>query len=111
MALGEAAGIIAAQMIEQKVTAQNIDVDTIQKKLIAQKVTLMYYKDISTDSPDFAMVQFMGISGYIPEWNASLEEKADEETINKWSKMSGIKIPTDMTGRKEILYYIFGQKN
>ena len=110
MALGEAAGITASQIIEQKVPAQNIDVETIQKKLIAHKVTLMYYNDISIDSPDFNMVQYMGIAGYIPEWDASLDETADEETIKTWVKMSGVNIPAGMTGRKEILYFIFNQK-
>lgn len=110
MALGEAAGIAAAQMIEQKKPAQELDIETVQQKLIANKATLMYFKDISIDSPDFAMVQYMGISGYISGWNASLEDMADKELVKNWAAMSGLKIPVHMTKRKEILYFIYNQK-
>lgn len=110
MALGEAAGIAAAQMIEQKKPAQELDIETVQQKLIANKATLMYFKDISIDSPDFAMVQYMGISGYISAWNASLEDMADKELVKDWTTMSGLKIPVHMTKRKEILYFIYNQK-
>lgn len=110
MALGEAAGIAAAQMIEQKKPAQELNIETIQQKLIANKATLMYFKDISIDSPDFAMVQYMGISGYISGWNASLEDMADKELVKNWAAMSGLKIPEHMTKRKEILYFIYNQK-
>jgi hypothetical protein len=109
MALGEAAGVVAAQMIEQNTTAQNIEILAVQKKLIANKATLMYYKDVSLDSPDFAMVQYMGISGYIPEWNAALDDEADKATVQKWSEMSRIKIPGHLTKRKEILYFIYNK--
>ena len=70
----------------------------------------MYFKDISIDSPDFAMVQYMGISGYISAWNASLEDMADKELVKDWTTMSGLKIPVHMTKRKEILYFIYNQK-
>lgn len=109
MALGEAAGIAATQIIEQDKPAQELDYDVIQQKLITNKATLMYFRDVSTDSPDFAMVQYMGLSGYIPEWNASLKDAADKETIKSWASMSGVKIPVDMTKRKDILYFIYNQ--
>jgi hypothetical protein len=109
MAMGEAAGIIAAQIIDQRLPAQEIGIDIVQEKLISHKATLIYYRDISIDAPDFAMVQYMGLSGYIPGWDASLEEAADEETINDWTKKSGITIPAGMSTRKEILYFIFQQ--
>ncbi|WP_294552472.1 FAD-dependent oxidoreductase [uncultured Bacteroides sp.] len=110
MALGEAAGIAAAQMIEQKKPAQELDIVTVQQKLIANKATLMYFKDISIDSPDFAMVQYMGVSGYISGWDASLEDMVDKELVKNWAAMSGLKIPIHMIKRKDILYFIYNQK-
>jgi len=109
MALGEAAGVAAAQMAEKNVPAQNINITAVQQKLIENKATLMYFKDITIDSPDFVMVQYMGLSGYISGWNASLEDVADKQAIKLWSKMSGISIPTEMTKRKEILYFMYNQ--
>lgn len=109
MALGEAAGIAAAQIIDQQMPAHGLRLDIIQQKLVANKATLMYFKDVSTDSPDFAMVQYMGISGYVPGWHALLEESADKDTIKNWTKMSGVKIPAESTKRKDILYYIYNQ--
>lgn len=109
MALGEAAGIAAAQIIEQRKPVQEVDIRIIQQKLIAHKVTLMYFKDVPVDSPDFAMVQYLGVSGYLPGWNASLEKSASKEEIKSWASMSGVKIPEEMSKRKDILYMLYNQ--
>lgn len=107
MALGEAAGTAAAQAIDRKLPVQCLDIDVIQDKLVDNKATLVYYYDVDTESPDFKMVQIMGVRGYLPGWNARLEEDADKDDLFGWKRLSGIEIPQNMTNRGEILRYIY----
>lgn len=92
MALGNAAGVAASVSIDQNKDLKEIDIRDIQKILINGNATLMYFKDISSDNPDFKIVQFMAIRGYLPEWEARLDEKLDKSTAEKWSGLSGLKI-------------------
>lgn len=109
MAMGQAAGIVSALAIDDAVKVRNIDVERMQDLLIAQGATLIYYKDIRFTDPDFAMVQYMGLKGYLPEWSARLQDKADAATINEWSKLSGIKLAAkaDAVTRGELLRQIY----
>ena len=92
MALGQAAGVAASIGIDQHVKMKNVDINAIQKKLIAQKATLIYFKDLTVDHPDFAMVQYMGVRGYFPEWVANLDELVDKVTAKLWTRLSGKKV-------------------
>ena len=67
MAMGQAAGIASALSFDGKVKVQNIDLSRLQDKLIDQKATLMYFKDVDYMSPHFRMVQYLGLRGYLPE--------------------------------------------
>lgn len=62
MAMGQAAGIASALSIDGKVKVQNIDLSRLQDKLVDQKATLMYFKDVDYTSPHFRMVQYLGTS-------------------------------------------------
>ena len=75
MAMGQAAGIASALSIDGKVKVQNIDLSRLQDKLVDQKATLMYFKDVDYTSPHFRMVQYLGLRGYLPEWTAKLSGK------------------------------------
>ncbi|MDR2037034.1 MAG: FAD-dependent oxidoreductase [Bacteroidales bacterium] len=113
MALGQAAGIAASISIEEGTKMKNISMDQLQDKLIRQKATLIYYRDITVDSPDFEMVQFMGLRGYLPDWNANLESTIDAETVALWKSLSGKTVEGDRR-KKEILkelYTSFNHKN
>ena len=39
-------------------------------------------------SPHFRLVQQMGLRGYLPGWNASLDEPIDAETLSAWKRLS-----------------------
>ena len=93
MAMGQAAGIASALSIDGKVKVQNIDLSRLQDKLIDQKATLMYFKDVDYMSPHFRMVQYLGLRGYLPEWDARLQEPVDMATLTAWKKLSGKDLP------------------
>ena len=92
MALGQAAGVAAALSIDQNKSVKELDVEDVQSVLMREKATLIYFKDVTIDSPDFEMVQYMGLKGYINGWNADLDKPVDNRTAEQWSAKSGIAI-------------------
>lgn len=69
MALGQAAGAAASIAIDDKATVQNIEVRKLQDRLLEEKATLYYYKDLTPDSPEWKEAQLKGLEGKNPEWN------------------------------------------
>ena len=111
MAMGQAAGVVSSLAIDEDVKVRNIDVQRMQDILVGQQATLMYYKDVRYTDPAFPLVQFMGLRGYLPEWTARLQDKADAATIGEWSKISGMKLAAapDSITRLELLKQLYRQ--
>lgn len=107
MALGQAAGVAAALSLESGRPVQALDIDAVQERLLDGGATLVYFRDIRGDSPDFKMVQRMALKGYLPGWEAALEEPASADDLRLWHRLSGKEIPRELTLRKEILYYLY----
>ena len=109
MALGEAAGIAAAQAVKKRLEVQYLDTEDIQKILVGHKATLIYYYDIDSTSAEWEMVQMRGVKGYLPGWKADLDSAATAEDLSGWRRLSGIDIPGGMKTRREILTYIYSR--
>lgn len=109
MALGQAAGVAAALAIDRQVKVRHVPVEALQKSLIAGQATLMYYQDVNPADADFAMVQTLGLKGYLPEWKARLADVADAETVALWEKASGKKLTftPGRTTRREVLQQLY----
>ncbi|WP_455643839.1 hypothetical protein, partial [Parabacteroides sp.] len=45
------------------------------------------------------MVQYLGLRGYLPEWNARLLEPVDAATLAAWKKLSGESLPGVEAGK------------
>ena len=108
MALGQAAGIAASICIDEQLKIKYVPMDKLQNKLVKQKATLYYFRDISVDNPDFEMTQYMGLLGYFPEWNANLDDTIDAKTAVLWSELTKTKIDTGLR-RKETLQKIYNE--
>lgn len=106
MALGQAAGVAASLAIDKETSLKNVPIGDIQDILIKGKATLIYYKDVKLDSPHFPMVQYMGMRGYLPEWEAKLSSPIDKETAEKWSELSGITIKEGKK-RADVLHALY----
>lgn len=111
MALGQAAGITASLAIDCRVSVRDIDTTMLQDLLIRQKATLVYYRDIKPEDANFPLVQYMGLRGYLPEWEANLQNAIDNETLRKWSKLCGhsLQATPGITPRIEVLQQIYNQ--
>ena len=108
MALGQAAGVAASLAIDRRTPVAAVPVDELQRHLVAAGATLMYYKDVPAGHPRFALVQHMGLRGYLPDWEARLDDPLDPATAARWSELSGLSIdnPIDKT-RGDVLQAIY----
>ena len=107
MALGQAAGIAAAQAVRSALPVQELPVSAIQDELLKVGASLIYFKDVSPASPDFAMVQKMALAGYIPEWEARVGDAPTAAELETFRSLSGMEIPSGLATRKEILQFIY----
>jgi hypothetical protein len=106
MALGQAAGIASSLAIDEGLKVRNVPLDKLQENLVAQKATLIYYRDIPPTHTDFPLVQYMGLKGYLPDWEARLNEPTDTHTLTIWRQLSKLKlsdVEAGKTTRLEIL--------
>lgn len=107
MAMGQAAGIAASLSIEEQMNIQNIDIKKLQSILIDQKATLVYFEDVDTDNPEFAILQKMALQGYLPDWKARIHETTDRNTLVQWETLSGINLKEQQgKTRLKVLKYI-----
>ena len=109
--MGQAAGVASSVAIEEKVKVRNINIAMMQDVLLKQGTTLIYYKDISLDDEDFLMVQYMGLRGFLPAWEAKLDEAIEEQTLSNWKRLSklNIKIQPGISTRREILNELYAK--
>ncbi|MDR2921689.1 MAG: FAD-dependent oxidoreductase [Tannerella sp.] len=106
MAMGEAAGIAASLAIDTNCKIKNVEMEALQNKLIEQKSTLIYFCDVDINDPDFAMVQYMGLRGYLPDWHARLHDTVCEETAILWKALSQADIKKG-SNRRDVLKTIY----
>lgn len=111
MALGQAAGIAASLAIDDECKIKNVDRGKLQSILLAQGATLMYYRDLKPQDDDFEMVQVLGLRGYLPEWEARLDDVVDKETATLWEKLSGLSLDyeANKTVRRALLKTIYSK--
>jgi hypothetical protein len=64
----------------------------VQDELINQNSILIYYKDVKPDHLQFRALQFLGLQGYVPGWEAKLDDKVSATDLADWEKLSGIKL-------------------
>ncbi len=112
MALGQAAGIAASLTIDNGIKVRNLKIEQLQRKLVEQKATLIYYEDVAPDDEAFEMVQILGVAGYLPGWEARLSEAVSEADLAVWRRRSGMELDVKIgsTSRGEVLKMIYENK-
>ena len=63
MALGQAAGVAAALSVWGNVPPRAVDVASLQKELLKQKMRLMFYWDVPLEHPAFRAIQWLSVRG------------------------------------------------
>jgi hypothetical protein len=96
MLLGEAAGMAAALALELNVSARCVPIELLQRQLLDHGAVLIYYKNVSRDDPAFAPLQYLGVRGALPGWDARLDEPVSQEEIRRWCRI--LRVPAPETG-------------
>ncbi len=111
MVMGEAAGVSAILSIKDEVSVQSISVPRMQRMLLNYGARLIHYRDIDPEHENFQALQYFGVRGFIPEWEANIEQPITREEAEEWVKKSGVPGPVDYmagtTTRGEFLQQIY----
>ncbi len=105
--IGEAAGIIAAYCAKNgirtdKTLTQLKHLRQIQKLLVEQRIPIYWYKDIATNDPDFAAIQFLSAIGALPSAKDNLLFDP-EQSISRSDARSALACVLVLQGKNEIL--------
>lgn len=105
MALGQAAGAAAALALDEKVSVQHVNIDSLQSRLLSEKAMLYYFKDVKPDDPDFQKVEYLGLHGLIPEWEARLDDHITTEELAAWQAEAACKLKARVgkTKRRDVI--------
>jgi hypothetical protein len=99
MGIGQAAGTAAAQSIRDEVEIREIDINRLQRSLVAQGQILTYFDDLNTGTPGHKAAQFWGTKGFFNSYEARLDEPLSGKELNKW-----IAIYAETSGIERDLY-------
>jgi hypothetical protein len=116
MGLGQAAGIAAALAIRQNKVVSKISIDSLQSQLLLQKANLIYVSDIGFGHPDYQLVQKVALSGWLPEYEARLDQMVQHKDLELWSSKSGFSVQeieefAKNKTRKEALVVLYRKYN
>ena len=105
MAMGEAAGTAATLSIDLGLPARSVPISSLQRDLVSRGAMLVYFRDVAQDDPAFATLQFLGVRGAIPDWDAKLDDPVTNEEWERWARIAGVTAasPAPTTSRREAL--------
>lgn len=107
MALGQAAGELASIAVEKGLGTSAVPVSDLQDRLVSKGVTIIYYRDVDPENPDFAMVQYLGVRGFLPGWEADLDSAVSPADLSAWQSLAGFAVDGEGRSRREILREIY----
>jgi hypothetical protein len=110
MALGQAAGEAAVESLESGTRFREIEPAALQRRLLSGGAVLIYFEDASPDHPHFEALQFFSVRGFVPEWEARLDDSISEETLNEWVDACGVdhmNVSAKETTRGEVLQRLY----
>lgn len=84
MALGQAAGTAANLSLKQNIQPRKVDLESLQRRLLADKAVLMYFQDVTADSPNAAAIQFFGSRGAFNTYETRETRAVDRATAALW---------------------------
>ena len=90
MALGQAAGVAAHLSLADGVPVRKVDVGKVQRELLKQKAVLIYYRDATPEHPHFEALQYFGLRGLLPGWNAELDKPVSNADAARWRQAAGV---------------------
>jgi hypothetical protein len=110
MALGQAAGVAAAESLRRGTPVRSVPAAAIQRDLAAAGAVLMYYDDCGPGDGGFPALQFFGPRGFVTGWEARLDDPvAPADAVNwcNWAGVAPVDVDRGSTTRGELLATLF----
>jgi hypothetical protein len=79
MALGQAAGIAAAQAVSADIEVRHVSVAQVQVNLTRQNGVISYFEDVPLDHPAFTAIQFLGPRGLGRDFKATPDQILNQD--------------------------------
>jgi choline dehydrogenase-like flavoprotein len=111
MALGEAAGVAGSLSIEDRTPVRSVSLPRLQQELLGRGAVLIYYRDAGPAHPNHRALQYFGIRGFVPEWDANLDAPVSREDAERWIQRADLPGPVaytpGVTRRGELLQAMY----
>jgi hypothetical protein len=88
MALGQAAGVAAHLAMVQGRQPRAINVDELQREILAREQVITFFRDIDSRDPHYAALQYFGTKGFFADYEARSKDPIDDETARRWWRIS-----------------------
>lgn len=92
MALGQAAGLAAAQSAKLGTPVRKLNAEAIQRELLSQNAVLIFFRDLKPGDPTYAAAQYLGLRGVLEEWEVKPNEKATPEQVKRWTEAAKVTV-------------------
>jgi hypothetical protein len=92
MALGQAAGTAAHLARKSGNEIRQVSIADLQRQLLNQGQVLVYYRDLPPDHPGFRAMQYLGVRGFFPLWEAEPDRPVLRGEALSWFEKLEIKI-------------------
>jgi hypothetical protein len=99
-ALGEAAGVAAAQMLAEGRSAAAVDVTQLQDDLIAARARPSYFADVAGNHPHFAGIHWLALQGAVPNdpaWRFRPDDPIDRADMLTFA-LAAFAVPASVSG-------------
>lgn len=88
MAMGQAAGTAASLSIAAGIPVRKANIEKLQRQLLADDAVIMYFDDITWDTPNRQAVQFFGARGVLDGYRSGHDLHLDRGTAALWLDMT-----------------------
>jgi len=92
MAMGQASGTAAHLAWKSGQEVRQISTVKLQRQLLDQNQVLVYYRDLAADQPGFKAMQYFGVRGFFPLWEAEPRAPVLRGEAIAWFEKLGMKI-------------------
>jgi len=92
MALGQAAGVAAAHALASDRRLRDLPAAPLQRDLLDSGAVLIHYEDVAPEHPAFPALQFFGVRGFVPGWEARLDAPVTGRTAADWTNWAGVDV-------------------
>jgi len=79
------------------VNVQSVSVPRLQRMLLDNGAVLIHYRDIDPEHESFEALQYFGVRGFIPEWEANINQPVNKQEAEDWIRIAGVLEPVSYT--------------